>query len=709
MKKSVRIGLLILTGLVLIGLGYWQYIKKDLVKDALEKAVSQKTDSLYYVKYESSTIDEVSGNASFKNIVLQSDSLQEKLYFEDTSITSSIINIKIEELNITGANIPSFLSKNTVEAKKIEIIRPRINIIQTGKESESTFSAKDSLALYDRITGKFKSIKAGEIVIEGAVILFSTGKNKPHTKFENVNIDLKNLVIDSTRNYDNLVSYFVKDVVAKVQQITAYNEKNGDTIFVKNVEYNAPQKFLRIGKLQEINPKTGKVITELSENRITGISTTDFVLNKKIKADSLTTNGGILRIYRTKQKNKAKEEVAIDNDFFNQAAIKNLRLSNISLQLYNKEKPNEAPFILNKLSVNAYNIEEIQDGTNVKNLLGRSKWDLSGDGLSIETKDHQYKISLGNFKIDKSASTVNVSKILFTPLLSEAQFVKKQFVQKDQFNFVINDVRMSGVDVELLINEFSLSANEVHMQPLLKIFNDRLLPFDTASKVGKYPHQQLTKLDFPLYIKTIFIHNGNVSYRERGRKSEQIGNVFFSNIEGKISNVTNIKEKIAQSKNMVLEARTKFLGVAQMQTIWTLPLNTTNGAFTVTGSCGPFDATKLNAITEPLGLASIQKGNINKLTYGLYGTDLKATGDAVLLYDHLKIELLKSADEELKKKGLASFIANLFTKDQNPSNGVTRTAKINYDRDISKSFFNLIWKSIFSGAKKIASGKNDGN
>lgn len=708
MKKNTRIALLVVVGILLIGLGYWQFIKKDLVKNALEKAVSKKTDSLYYVKYESSSIDEVSGNASFKNLVLQSDSLQEKLYLEDTSITSTILNIKVEELNITGANIPSFLSKNTVEANSIEIIRPTIKIIKTGKEKSSNFTAKDSLALYERITGNFKSIKAGEIKIEGAVILFSNGRNNPHTRLENVNIDLQNLVIDSTRNYDNLVSYFVKDVVAKVQQVTTFNEQNGDSIFIKNIEYNAPKRFLRIGNILETNATSRQIKSALTETKITGISTTDFIFSKKIKADSLTTNGGIVRIYIAKQKNKAKEEIAIDNDFFNEAYIKNVRLSNISFHFYNKEKPNEAPFIIDKLSLNAYDIEEIQDGTNVKSVLGRSKWDLGGDGLSIETKDKMYKLIVGKFKIDKTASSVNVSSISLTPLLSEAAFVKKQSVQKDQFNFVFNNVRMSGVDVEGLINDFSLSANEVHLQPLLKIFNDRQLPFDTASKVGKYPHQQLAKLDLPVYIKNLYVHNGNVSYRERGRKSGQIGNVFFSDIEGKISNVTNVKEKINQSKNMVLQARTKFLGVAQMQTTWTLPLNSSNGSFTATGNSGPFDATKLSAITEPLGLASIQKGNINKLTYNLNGNDLKATGDAILLYDHLKIELLKSTDEELKKKGLVSFLANLFTKDQNPSNGTTRSAKIDFDRDITKSFFNLLWKSIFSGAKKIASGKNDG-
>ena len=65
-----------------------------------------------------------------------------------------------------------------------------------------------------------------------------------------------------------------------------------------------------------------------------------------------------------------------------------------------------------------------------------------------------------------------------------------------------------------------------------------------------------------------------------------------------------------------------------------------------------------------------------------------------------QIKDIKSRDEEIKNKTVTSFVANLIIKDQNPSNGKTRTGKIEFDRVVTKSFFNLVWKSIFDGAKK---------
>jgi hypothetical protein len=70
----------------------------------------------------------------------------------------------------------------------------------------------------------------------------------------------------------------------------------------------------------------------------------------------------------------------------------------------------------------------------------------------------------------------------------------------------------------------------------------------------------------------------------------------------------------------------------------------------------------------------------------------------------LKVNLLKEGEDgALKAKGLLSFIANaLIVKDSNPSkNDPPRTARVNYERPAGASFFNLMWKSLFVGIRKI--------
>ena len=56
---------------------YWQYNKKGIVKNVIQRTLTDKTDSLYYIHYDSSAIDEINGNAIFYNVVLQSDTLRQ--------------------------------------------------------------------------------------------------------------------------------------------------------------------------------------------------------------------------------------------------------------------------------------------------------------------------------------------------------------------------------------------------------------------------------------------------------------------------------------------------------------------------------------------------------------------------------------------------------------------------------------------------------
>ena len=151
------------------------------------------------------------------------------------------------------------------------------------------------------------------------------------------------------------------------------------------------------------------------------------------------------------------------------------------------------------------------------------------------------------------------------------------------------------------------------------------------------------------------VKEGAVFYKEKSDLSIRTGTVFFKNINGTIGNVTNIKDLISKNNILVLDASCIFMGISQMHSVWKLQLNSSNGAFEVAGEAGGFNAPDLNPMIEPLGMASIKNGKVNKLTFNLKGTDYVAKGTSVLLYEDLKVELLKKDSADLKKKSLAEF------------------------------------------------------
>ncbi len=703
MKKSIKLIFIFLAVAIAGGLILWQLNKKRIVRHQIEKAVAKGTDSTYYVHYDSSRINAVAGNAVFYNVVLQSDSLQQQLYADDTTkVPASIFNVHIERITILGANIPSFLQKNTIEANNIEILRPVVTIINTGKDEPAKLTTADTLALYKKIIGRFNSIKAGQIKIIDGTIAFARGKKSPHTTLQGVSLDLKNFKIDSSRNYDNLISYFVKDLIATVKSVNVKNEKKERHFSFEGLEYNAPGRFIKLTRFTQRTLAQNRLMIDLRNTRVAGISTNAFIFNNLLKADSLTTDGGMLALYKSQKKANATEIIEIDNDFFDVAFVKNIHLGSTDFLLYNKADKKAKPLQLKNFKFNASDIDSIYSGTNIMRLVGNSNWNLSADGISFINEDKIYKIAIGPFLLDNAHSVVAAKYVSVTPTVSQEKFVQSLKFQKDLYNLRFNNIKLTGADVKKLVTDKMIIAEELSFQPLINIFNDRTVMPDTASKIGQYPQQDLQKMKTAIYIKKVRANNGFVLYKERGALSKKTGDVSFNNINATLTNLTNIDSYKKKNAMMVMTAKCKFLNMADISSEWKISLNSPNGSFNITGNVSAFNGTQLNPVIEPLGMGSIKKGNIQSFIFTLAGDDLKAQGSAVLLYDDLKIKLLKNTGDSnnLKKKGVTSFVANILIKDKNPSAGVTRKGKIAFGRSVTKSFFNLVWKSIFAGAKK---------
>jgi hypothetical protein len=379
-----------------------------------------------------------------------------------------------------------------------------------------------------------------------------------------------------------------------------------------------------------------------------------------------------------------------------------MKLGNTKIIIVNTLEPSSVPFVLNDVKFDMTRSLKVYDGSTISDIIANADWKLTSSGFSSITKNKLYRMVISGMEIDNVNGGISVNKMMIQPILSEAAFFKQALHQMDRYDFVFNNVKLSGVNYKRLFADNVLEAQSGTIQPILHIMNDRTVPPDPASKVGKYPNQLLMNMDQKIFIRSLKINNGLVAYKEKGAISKMTGVVSFANINGEITNVTNMTEYISSNGIMKLTARTKFMGQGDLNTTWLLPLVNGNGTFNVSATIGSMDATALNPMMEPLGMASIKKGRLIKTDFTLKGDDNKASGDVAFSYSGLKVELLKKgADDELKKKGVVSLLANVLIKNDNPVDKTTRIPVEN-NRDITKSFFNLLWKTVFVGLKKTA-------
>jgi hypothetical protein len=113
-----------------------------------------------------------------------------------------------------------------------------------------------------------------------------------------------------------------------------------------------------------------------------------------------------------------------------------------------------------------------------------------------------------------------------------------------------------------------------------------------------------------------------------------------------------------------------------------------------------FDATILSQLTQPMSMVKIEKGVVNSFRFNIMADTSISQGSLTITYDDIKVTVLKKKGNEYNKKDVLSFLANILVKNKNKAGPGARTANIVLKPDKYRSFFNFIWKSIFTGLRQ---------
>ncbi|MBC9931298.1 hypothetical protein [Chitinophaga qingshengii] len=323
------------------------------------------------------------------------------------------------------------------------------------------------------------------------------------------------------------------------------------------------------------------------------------------------------------------------------------------------------------------------------------------------TRDSLYWIFVRGISYDAAERTLNIGQFEVQPRYDKAAFQQRTGVQQDRYELLFNDIRVQELDPRLLLQEQQIWARRVNIgNGKVHIYRDRTLPMPPGDKLGQFPNQVLQKLHIPLKIDTLTGNNMELQYAELSPLTQQTGVLNFSHVHGRFTNITNIDSMVARNKHCLADFDAIFMQSGKLRAHFDFLLNNPAGRFAVSGQLKNMNGKDLNSVTRPLGMIEIRSCNIRDLNFNIQGDERKAAGSVTLLYDNLKIAILKQDKDHhsYRRKGLMSFVANVMViKDSNPLNGEkVRVATPTHTRDIQKSFFNLVWKTLFAGVKETA-------
>lgn len=401
-----------------------------------------------------------------------------------------------------------------------------------------------------------------------------------------------------------------------------------------------------------------------------------------------------------------KSPYAIISKNLKEFSIKSIRFKDVSFKYINKNVPNSVPFSIDDLNITLTDL--LVDSTSAED---PSRFYLVKDILInlnnyvYRTPDKMYDFQLDKLDFRATTGKLRINSFALVPLHDEMNFGKVAGFAKERFNIKMSDIMLNGIDLPLYISKQELWAKEMAItNGFVSVFNHNGLPKKhQESKVGKFPHQLLQLLDAPILVQKIQLKDINVNYAVYNNESNQKGQITFEHTSGIIKNATNVEKIKAINPIMEVNLNTYLFGQGKLDVNFIFDLTAKDGAFSYNGVLHNFNARVLNQITKPLGLVRINRGSVDKLKFNFKANDLGAKGTVAFSYYDLSVALMKNDPEKdhLVTRGFLSFLANaLIIKSENPgADGKLVPLTVNYSRPTNTSFFNMIWKSLFTGIK----------
>ncbi|MDB5018840.1 MAG: hypothetical protein JWQ84_3672 [Mucilaginibacter sp.] len=313
-----------------------------------------------------------------------------------------------------------------------------------------------------------------------------------------------------------------------------------------------------------------------------------------------------------------------------------------------------------------------------------------------------YTYHINHLKLSTLKSQLDVEGLTLKPVGSNTFFSKSK---KDKFTMHLDSVRLNHFDFlnyhkYRILNASSLVLSKGNIE----IFGNPNITQPKTDRVATFPNVGLFKINADMKIDTVRVNHINVVYTEYNKKSNKTGSISFNNTSGRFLNVTTNPAALQKNNISAIQLSSYFMNRGKLNLWLTFNLTDKNNSFTCKGTLGSMDLKAVNSAIMPLTMVKITSGKLRQLDFDLKADKEKARGKVDVLYNDLKVTILKAdtTHDNLKSQTIASFYANTFIiKHDNPdiAGGQPRVFYTDYSRTFEIPFFKFVWQTLLSGIK----------
>lgn len=307
-KKGLVFTIVGIFGLLLIisTIGFWSI--KPMLAKRLKTAVVESTDSLYHLDFKDINYNLISGNAEVLGVVWRADSnLYESLKLAK-KLPDNIYQAKVNKIRLSGLHPWTIFFSKKLELGTISIIDPNVELLHEKQQYNSFKTAKSP---YQIISKFVKSFSVNKIVFQNINFNYhdhARSNKRQISKIENLDLEISDLLIDSTSEKDKNRFYYTKECVFSLKKVQIPSQDSLNTVKVNELVFSTKTRSLSIKHLV-VQPRFKEMeysVRTNGDDRI-GIIFNDIKLNeinieklfkdKKIYAEALDINQGNVTVF----------------------------------------------------------------------------------------------------------------------------------------------------------------------------------------------------------------------------------------------------------------------------------------------------------------------------------------------------------------------------------------------------------------------------
>lgn len=491
------------------------------------------------------------------------------------------------------------------------------------------------------------------------------------------------------------VSYWIKK---SLPELLNSNPNRTYDIRYGNYQYDWLQSSLKINAIS-IKP----LIEDLNKASMEGtigfleINQVDLIgllTDKQIRAEQIHVSTPEFYLVAQKKSQKAaaqsKSLGLFWRDVYNSIEIKNVKLSNGSIVLFDQESLTQTFFS------DAINIE--LRGVKIDTVQIANPLPFAYDGFTFDVGPTEvklgslYKARLQGFKADDNGLEVNQVKL--EPSVSRKEFSKRIDFEKDYITCQTDRLSITNTKWGFKNDTIKIEAGSLTVDQLdMNLYRNKSV--EDGTKVKKLYSQLLRELPFYLTIDSLELKKANITYEEQKYIGGPVGKLTFNDMSLKGSGVDNYQ---FAKKKLETRFETSLLlyNSAKLDATLSFKIGDEKDRYQVKGSLSDFDVSGADQFIEPLMDIKAQ-GDVHQLDFAINGSKIDATADIAIDYEKLKVIVLNKRTK--KQSFFKTKAANLLIKSNQKRKTVHES--IYMKRNQSKSMYYQIWRCVQAALKEV--------